>query len=323
MRNLRELALVDLNLLPKFRALYRRRSVSAAAHDLHLTQSAVSNALAKMRWLFQDEVFVRTPLGMEPTALAHALAEAVEKSLGAVESVLERLNAFSPMESERKFHLTMSPLAEAWLMPYLLAITECEAPNVAIINRPCTDGETEQAELSGLFDFAVGTAPVCSGSVMSVELGTHGLTCMARRNHPFLKLPPTRRPLEAGTFAIIFEPGHVCGDLRAAMSSFVQADAARFKSTSIVALPYVVEQTDLAAIVPTWFAVRYSASFRIEWINVSEPASVTTRLFWNSTRRNDPGHAWMREVILRAAQAADPAAASTVPAVCNGEIISA
>ncbi|HTV74081.1 MAG TPA: LysR substrate-binding domain-containing protein [Candidatus Acidoferrales bacterium] len=320
MHNLRELALVDLNLLPKFRALYRRRSVSAAAHDLHLTQSAVSNALAKMRWLFQDEIFVRTSVGMEPTALAHALAQAVEKSLGAVESVLEQLRAFSPTESERTFHLAMSPLAEAWLMPHLLAITEQEAPNIAIVSRPSADGETEHAALSGLADFAVGTEPVCSPALTSVELGAHGLVCMARRNHPLLKSPLTRRSLGACTFAIISERGYVCGDLPAEMSSFARPGATRFTSTSMLALPYVVEQTDLVAIVPVWFAVRCSASFRITWVNVFEPALVTTRLFWNATHPNDPGHAWMREIILRAAHAADLEATGTAPMVRADEI---
>ena len=264
-------------------------------------------AFAAIRAVFAEHEF--------SPKLAHALADAVDKALGAIESVLDQMSAFSPAESERNFHLAMSPLSEAWLMPHLLAITEREAPNVAIVNRPSADGHTEHAALSGLTDFAVGTAAVWPPSLTSEELGSHGLVCMARRNHPVLKSPLTRRSLDGCTFAIVFEPGHVCGELPAAMSSFVRSGATRFKSTSILTLPYVVEQTDLAAMVPAWFAARCSSSFRIKWMNVFEPALVTTRLFWNSAHRNDLGHAWMRNVILRAARAADLATGRIVPTV--------
>ncbi len=311
MRELRELALVDLNLLPKFRALYRRRSVSAAAHDLHLTQSAVSNALAKMRSLFHDELFVRTPLGMEPTVLAHALAEPVEAGLAAFEGALQKISSFSPTHSARTFRLAMSPLAETWLMPHLLAIAEREAPNVTVISRPCADSDAETAAYSGLCDFAVGTGLTPSDSQTCEQLGTHDLVCMARRNHPVLRAPFGRESLDHCTFAIAFELGHGCEDLIETMSRFVRADAVRFKSTSIVAIPYVVQQTDLVAIVPSWFAIRCSATFDITWVSAFEPALVVTRLFRNATHRNDAGHDWMRDVILRAVESADYAPSGT------------
>ena len=68
---------LDLNLLRVLEALHEERHVTRAATRLGLTQSAASNALRRLRATFQDDLFQRTPAGMEPTALARELAAPV------------------------------------------------------------------------------------------------------------------------------------------------------------------------------------------------------------------------------------------------------
>src|SRR5438270_11593201 len=70
---------LDLNLLRVFDAVLQQRSVTAAAARLGLTQPAVSNALARLRALFGDALFVRTPAGMEATPFARGVAEPVRQ----------------------------------------------------------------------------------------------------------------------------------------------------------------------------------------------------------------------------------------------------
>ena len=48
--NLRSL---DLNLLPVLEAVYSERSLTRASETLHITQPAVSNALARLRTHFE------------------------------------------------------------------------------------------------------------------------------------------------------------------------------------------------------------------------------------------------------------------------------
>jgi DNA-binding transcriptional LysR family regulator len=93
-----ELHQVDLNLLVLFNQLMVERRVSKVADALGLTQPAVSNSLAKMRRLFGDELFLRTPSGMVPTPFAEQLAEPVGYALAMVSisrpiSTPRRLNA--------------------------------------------------------------------------------------------------------------------------------------------------------------------------------------------------------------------------------------
>src|SRR3982751_4119547 len=87
---------LDLNLLRVFRALDAERHVTRAATRLGLTQSAASNALRRLRTAFQDDLFQRTPTGMEPTALARELAGSVAAALDAVRAAVELNQPFAP-----------------------------------------------------------------------------------------------------------------------------------------------------------------------------------------------------------------------------------
>ena len=69
-----DLGNLDLNLLRVFDAVARERHVTRAAERLHLSQPAVSNALARLRAALGDELFLRRPGGVEPTELARSLA---------------------------------------------------------------------------------------------------------------------------------------------------------------------------------------------------------------------------------------------------------
>ena len=65
---------IDLNLLLVFDVIYRTRNTTRAAEQLHLTQPAVSNALKRLRDQFDDVLFVKTAMGMEPTPRADGIA---------------------------------------------------------------------------------------------------------------------------------------------------------------------------------------------------------------------------------------------------------
>ena len=78
------LSRIDLNLFVVFEAIYSEGSITRAAEVLHLTQPAVSHALARLRETLKDDVFVRTQRGMAPTPLA-------QQMIGSVREALQRL----------------------------------------------------------------------------------------------------------------------------------------------------------------------------------------------------------------------------------------
>jgi DNA-binding transcriptional LysR family regulator len=94
---------IDLNLLRVFDAVLQARGVTPAAARLGLTQPAVSNALARLRALFGDPLFLRTPGGMDATPFARELAEPVRQALALLESALAHGPGFDPATSSRAF----------------------------------------------------------------------------------------------------------------------------------------------------------------------------------------------------------------------------
>ena len=82
------LAAIDLNLLVAFEALYDTRNVTLAGQRIHRAQPSVSSALGRLRRLFQDELFLRTAEGMQPTPKADALMPAVSAALDQIRQAL-------------------------------------------------------------------------------------------------------------------------------------------------------------------------------------------------------------------------------------------
>src|SRR5262249_29046520 len=119
---------VDLNLLVVFDAVMSERSVTRAAYRLHLTQPAVSHALSRLRALFKDPLFLRTPAGLEPTPRSSALAGRVAAVLSEIGSIFVSDMAFDPATSERRVAVGMSDYAAFVVLSSLVARLQRPAP---------------------------------------------------------------------------------------------------------------------------------------------------------------------------------------------------
>ena len=121
---------IDLNLLRVFDAVLQERSVTAAAGRLGLTQPAVSNALARLRTLLGDALFVRTTVGMEATPFARGVAEPVRQALALLDSALAHGPGFEPASATRAFRFYMSDLGQIEFLPPLIERVQRAAPGV-------------------------------------------------------------------------------------------------------------------------------------------------------------------------------------------------
>src|SRR5438105_3080343 len=112
-----ELKDIDLNLLVVFNQLLVERRVSKVAETLGLSQPAVSNALARLRKLTDDTLFLRTTRGMEPTPYAQQLAEPVAHALGLIHSAVNQRTSFDPATAKRSFTIGMTDIGEIYFLP--------------------------------------------------------------------------------------------------------------------------------------------------------------------------------------------------------------
>lgn len=145
----------DLNLLRVFDALFEERSVTRAGERLGLTQSAISHALSRLRFVLDDELFVRGPDGMQPTRRAAEIAPRLRQGLLQLQLALTPTDFF-PQETTRRFTLICGEYVGAVLIPGLVARLREEAPHAEIRIRPSNMGVTE-ALLAGRADLAIGS----------------------------------------------------------------------------------------------------------------------------------------------------------------------
>jgi DNA-binding transcriptional LysR family regulator len=146
--------LLDLNLLRVFDALIEERSVTRAAQRLHITPSAVSHALARLRDLFQDQLFIRGPQGMQATPRAAEIGPRLREGLHQIEMALTPL-AFNPEASTRVFTIACSGYICAVLLPELMRRMRMQAPGAKLVVRSLENGVVGALE-GGQVDVLVG-----------------------------------------------------------------------------------------------------------------------------------------------------------------------
>lgn len=147
---------LDLNLLVVFDALLSERHVTRAAESLHLSQSATSHALNRLRQQLDDPVLVRTDRGMEPTPRALQMLPAVRQALKLVERTLTSRDVFTASESQRTFVIAATDYFETVQLPRLVGRLQQLAPGVKIEVEMVAERASEQRLASQQVDLVVG-----------------------------------------------------------------------------------------------------------------------------------------------------------------------
>ena len=104
--NLDNLAKIDLNLLVILQILLEEESVTRAANRLHLSQSALSKSLNRLRDTLGDPLFLRTAHGLKPTAHALQLKSQLPTILQGLYQI-SQAPSFTPATSHRQFSFAM------------------------------------------------------------------------------------------------------------------------------------------------------------------------------------------------------------------------
>ncbi|PZQ37101.1 MAG: LysR family transcriptional regulator, partial [Ectopseudomonas oleovorans] len=178
--NLRQL---DLNLLLVFDALMQEGNLTRAAQRLHLSQSTVSNALARLRQQLGEELFQRTARGMTPTARALALYPPVRQALQLLQAGLGPAEPFDA-RTPHVFSLSLNDYAQAALLPMLQAHLARVAPLVELVaHSDDADNLLPRLE-SGALDLAIDYLHVDSPDLHYAPLREEALVVIGRQDHP-------------------------------------------------------------------------------------------------------------------------------------------
>jgi DNA-binding transcriptional LysR family regulator len=289
---------IDLNLLRVFDAVLRERSVTAAAAHLGLTQPAVSNALARLRALFGDPLFVRTSQGMDATPLARSVAEPVRQALALLESALAHGPGFEPATATRAFRFYMSDLGQVEFLPPLVERVQRLAPGVRLEAVAFDPEDIGDALGAGALDLAVGFLPALGPPVERHALFRDPYRCLMRADHPIGRTLTRKKFLEASHVLVTYRGG----GHRVIEEALERAGVARriaLRVPHFTVVPMVLERTDLVLTLPARVARVYErrGNFRALPPPVPIPPAEVA-VHWHERFAADPGNRWLRTQVV-------------------------
>lgn len=303
-----DLGSLDLNLLRVFDAVARERHVTRAAETLNLSQPAVSNALARLRAALGDELFLRRPGGVEPTELAQGLAGPVAEALDRLRDTLAARAPFDPATAERVFPIGCSEYAEAVLAPPLIARMAREAPGCMLAIAHAD--RTNWAALldSGQASLAVGVLPEPPALYTRLRLLPEAFCTLMRPGHPLAEGELTLERFASVPHVLHSPNGSRGGALDEAMREAGHPRRLGAVVAHLTAVPEILRRTDMIITLSARLACHFAVEHRL--VLREPPVSVEhTRLSLLFHRRHeaDPGHAWLRRLILAIARDVAPA----------------
>lgn len=180
------MASFDMNLLRVFDALMRHRSVTAAARELGLTQSSVSNALSRLRESLGDRLLERRGNAMAPTRVALDLWPEVASGLAQVASALAKRESFDPAKATATYRVAMGDYALALLGADFAAAVSASAPNVTLELTDASPTTASQDLTAGELDLIVGAVAEGIGRLTTTPLLEERFVGLVAKAHPLL-----------------------------------------------------------------------------------------------------------------------------------------
>ncbi|HSV53892.1 MAG TPA: LysR family transcriptional regulator [Burkholderiaceae bacterium] len=292
---------LDLNLLPVIIAMMEQGSVSGAARQLGMSQPAVSSALARLRSVFADPLFVRTSRGMEATPRTLALLAPTRLALGVVANEILQNMGFDPASSEKTITLALTDIGEMVFLPKILECLRTEAPKTTVRSVTMPVSQIERGLEIGEIDLAVGYFPDLKGnSFFQQRLFSHSFVCLLRATHPIKgnKLSP-KQFMELEHAVVNAE-----GRSQEVFERYLQKQGIRRKvvlnTPHFMSLPAIIGKSDLVATVPLAVGTWFSSTSRIRMVR--PPFDIPTfdlRQHWHRRFNNDPQNKWLRSLVAR------------------------
>lgn len=289
---------VDLNLLVVFAAMMEHRSVTRAAESLGLSQPAMSAALARLRALLGDPLFVRSGWQMQPTPRALVLDAPVRQVVETIRTeILQRLS-FEPATARRAFTLVMPDIGEVMFLPRILSLLAASAPDIDLRTLAMPLNAAAGALESGAAELAIGYFPdLEKPGFFRKKLIENSHVCVLRQDHPLIGQRMTQAQFLAASHAVVKPDGreHVFEQFlqQKGLKRRVVLELSHF--TSLLA---IVESTDLVATVPRDLAEFFASHSQIRLVELPvKPPGIEVHLIWHQRFHKDPAHIWLRSSI--------------------------
>jgi DNA-binding transcriptional LysR family regulator len=295
---------IDLNLLVVLKALVEERNATRAAETIGVSQSAVSHALRRLRMTFNDELLIRTPEGMRPTAYAESLAQAIGGSLRQIEEAIQSGRQFDPATTERRFSMRVSDYAAVYFLPRLCREMRRLAPAAQLEVQHFDKNDHEQRIAKDEVQIRLAMNNRHEGESHSSRLLDDRFVVIMNARHP-----AARKSMDLNRYLALHHlkvsvAGVGTNAIDEALAAMGLIRKIAMTVPSWLEMRQVIETTDLVAVVPHhWLAAEEFKSFSAKPLPVAR-ISLSIDLVWHANDANDAGHTWFRGIVQRVFQPA-------------------
>lgn len=311
---------IDLNLLRVFNVVFEERNLLRAAKRLNLSQSAISHALARLRYAIDDDLFVRSAAGMVPTPRAMAMAGPLRNALHQIGEAIGG-EPFDPATTGREFVVAATDYVTVLLLGALAADLDEHAPFANLVVRPSTRIDLAGQIDLGRIDLAIGVYAEIPARFRFMCLWTQVDSLVMRQSHPLCdKVLDNQALLDYPLLTVSLggtEEGAVDGYIaerglarqsemfdRQSLVDALAPDTPRFRMqvAHALAVPTLLRTSDMLALLPSPLGRLFAREHDVHSVAPPyAPRPVDVHAVWHERNDADPAHAWFRERLARLA----------------------
>jgi len=264
-----------------------------------MSQPSVSNALAKLRHVFGDPLFVRTVRGMEPTPRALALLQPVRDALGIVANEVLKTTAFNPAKMDGVISIAMSDVGEMITLPRILTYLNKVAPNVNLRSVSLPPAQLQRAMETGDVNLALGYFPDLKGNnFYQQRLYSHGFVCLLRTDHPIKGSRLSVRQFKQLGHAVVRAEGRSQEIFERVLVKHRIRRREVLQTPHFMSIPHIIARSDLVATVPMAVGTSFSKFMGIRLIKPPiEVPRIDLRQYWHRRFHHDPHSRWLRGLV--------------------------
>jgi DNA-binding transcriptional LysR family regulator len=284
----------DLNLLVVFDAIMQAKTLTRAGQRLGMSQPAVSHALARLRHMLKDDLFVRAPEGMIPTPRAERMSGPVRAALQELQVTLES-DEFDASQASRSFTIAANNYAARAVIPGLARRMALLAPSVVLEVRPIGMLHMLDQLDSGEVELALSTLTDGGDRFKCVGLLDDEYVAILSNDHRVAA--ETDLPIE--TFAALPQITITSSgdDTHFIDDALAERGLARLVSAKVPlhSLILMLIGSKALAVVPRRVAVDLVAICPLAMRPLPFPSPrVALSMIWHRRFDNDPAHRWLR-----------------------------
>lgn len=301
---------VDLNLFRVMDAVYTHGGISGAARHLHLSQPAVSHALARLRRLWGDPLFVRRGNHMVPTELTRRVIGEVQAHLRGLHALVSQADSFDPRTLDMTLRLGMRDVLEAITLPPLMGSLAKAAPKVRLSSVRVPRDALERSLSQGDVDLVIDRQRRVSERIRGEHLVDEQLAVLMRKGHPLVKRLSGPRPDVAAYFAhqhvMVSQQSDQPDPLQAVWASLgLPEREIILRCQHYFAAANVVAASDALLTLPRTYAEQLTSALPLALCELPMAIPrIGIWMYWHADRDTDPVHRWMRGSVAAGARRA-------------------